>query len=106
MGIIGYLLYTALRLVILLTLCRVCMLIRDPESRLLAIAILGALIFPLLIGGAVVSHTQNVYQWFLIGIMLALLNQERLSLYIKAAEERVAFQPARQVSFTPGRGAS
>jgi hypothetical protein len=105
LGVIGFLLYTALRLVILLTLCRVCMLIRDPESRLLAIAILGALIFPLLIGGAVVSHTQNVYQWFLIGVMLALLNQERLSSYIKSADERVAFRPARQFSVTPERSA-
>jgi hypothetical protein len=105
LGIIGFLLYTALRLVILLTLCRVCMSIRDPESKLLAIAILGALIFPLLIGGAVVSHTQNVYQWFLIGMMLALFNQERLSLYIKAADERAAFRPARQFSITPERGA-
>src|SRR5215216_1555160 len=103
LDIIGYLLYTGLRLVILLTLCRVCMLIRDPESKLLAIAILGALIFPLLIGGAVVSHTQNVYQWFLIGLMMALLNQERLSLYLKAAEERVAFQPAMQFSVASER---
>jgi hypothetical protein len=100
LGVIGYTLYTLLRLVLLLTLCRVCMMIRDPESKHLAIAILGALIFPLLIGGAVVSHTQNVYQWFLIGMILALLNQERLSLLVKTPYERAAFRPAQQLSVT------
>lgn len=100
LGLIGYSLYTLLRLVLLLTLCRVCLMMRDLESRTLAIAILGALIFPLLFGGAVVSHTQNVYQWFLIGMMLALFNQERLSQPPRASSEPVAFRPAPRLGVT------
>ena len=101
LGVIGYTLYTLLRFVLLLTLCRICMMIRDTEAKILAIATLGALIFPLLIGGAVVSHTQNVYQWFLIGLTLALLNQERLLLHTRtAANEPIAFRPAQQLSAT------
>ena len=40
----------------------------------------AALVVPLVIGGAVANHTQNVYQWFLVGIVLALYNAERLEL--------------------------
>lgn len=100
LGMVGYALYTLLRLILLLTLCRICMMIRDSESKILAIATLGALIFPLLLGGAVVSHTQNVYQWFLIGMMLALFNQDRLSPHIRASNESLAFRPVRQPSLT------
>ncbi|HEX8088879.1 MAG TPA: hypothetical protein VF762_08510, partial [Blastocatellia bacterium] len=100
LGLIGYSLYTLLRLVLLLTLCRVCLMMRDLESRTLAIAILGALIFPLLLGGAVVSHTQNVYQWFLIGMMLALFNQERLLQPAGAPGEPAAFRPAARLGVT------
>ncbi|HVG22483.1 MAG TPA: hypothetical protein VNI02_25815 [Blastocatellia bacterium] len=100
LGLIGFSLYTLLRLVLLLTLCRVCMMMRDPESKILAIAIVGALIFPLLLGGAVVSHTQNVYQWFLIGAVLALFNQEKLSPRARAFSEAAAFRPVQQLSVT------
>jgi hypothetical protein len=100
LGVIGYSLYTLLRVVLLLTLCQVCMMIRDPESKVLAIAIMGALVYPLLIGGAVVSHTQNVYQWFMIGMMLALLNQERLSLLIAPPIKSVVFSPVHQLRAT------
>jgi hypothetical protein len=100
LGLIGYSLYTLLRLVILLTLCRICMMIRDSESKTLAIAVLASLISPLLLGGAVVSHTQNVYQWFLIGMLLALFNQERRVLHARPLNEAIAFRPVRQLSVT------
>lgn len=100
LGLIGYSLYSLLRVVLLFTLCRICMMIRDPESKTLAIAILAALIFPLVLGGAVVSHTQNVYQWFLIGMLLALFNRDRLSLQARPVNEASAFRPVRQPSFT------
>jgi hypothetical protein len=79
LGIVGYLLYLSLRLSILATLLHTCFSINDKESKALAIAAVAALIFPLFIGGAVTQHTQNVYQWFLIGIPLAMLNAEKLS---------------------------
>jgi hypothetical protein len=79
LGVVGYLLHVFLRLSILVTLLYSCFSIRDIESKSLAVAALAALIFPLLIGGAVTQHTQNVYQWFLIGIPLAMLNAEKLS---------------------------
>jgi hypothetical protein len=100
LGIIGYSLYTLLRIVILLTLCRVCRLVRDPEAKLVATATVGALVFPLLVGGAVVSHTQNVFQWFLIGMTLALFNQERVSLHLRRPPEGDGFRPAQQLSIT------
>jgi hypothetical protein len=79
LGIIGYVLHLFLRLGIFFTLLSACFSIRDVESKSLAIAAVAALIFPLFIGGAVTQHTQNVYQWFLIGIPLAMLNAEKLS---------------------------
>lgn len=79
LGVVGYLLHLLLRLGILITLLRACFCIRDTESKSLAVAALAALVFPLVMGGAVSQHTQNVYQWFLIGIPLAMLNAERLS---------------------------
>ncbi|MDT5062884.1 MAG: hypothetical protein QOH63_3343 [Acidobacteriota bacterium] len=79
LGIVGYLLHVFLRLSIFFTLLSACFSIRDIESKSLAVAAFAALIFPLLIGGAVTQHTQNVYQWFLIGIPLAMLNAEKLS---------------------------
>jgi hypothetical protein len=90
LGVVGYLLYLFLRLSILITLVYACFSIRDVESKSLAVAALAALIFPLLMGGAVTQHTQNVYQWFLIGIPLAMLNIER-------AAERLAQNNERQL---------
>jgi hypothetical protein len=58
---------------------RVMFSIRDSESKSIAVAAVSALVLPLLLGGAVTQHTQNVYQWFLIGIPLAMLNAEKLS---------------------------
>jgi hypothetical protein len=79
LGVVGYLLHVSLRLSILVTLLYACFSIRDIESKSLAVAALAALIFPLLVGGAVTQHTQNVYQWFLMGIPLAMLNAEKIS---------------------------
>ena len=79
LGIVGYVLHLFLRLGIFFTLLFACFSIRDAESKSLAIAAVAALIFPLFIGGAVTQHTQNVYQWFLVGIPLAMLNAEKLS---------------------------
>jgi hypothetical protein len=84
LGVVGYLLHLLLRLGILVTLLRTCFSIRDAESKALAVAALAALVFPLVIGGAVSQHTQNVYQWFLIGVPLALLNAEKLSKQVSA----------------------
>jgi hypothetical protein len=86
LGIIGYLLHLLLKLSILVTLFYACFSIRDTESKSLAVAALAALVFPLLFGGAVTQHTQNVYQWFLIGTTLAMLNAEKLSRQNTAVE--------------------
>jgi hypothetical protein len=90
LGVIGFLIYTLFRLVLILTVLQICFSIRDPESRILAFAILGALISPLLFGGAIVSHTQNVYQWFLVGALLALANAERIAFHQNHPEETAA----------------
>jgi hypothetical protein len=79
LGIVGYILHLFLRLGIFFMILRACFSIRDVESRSLAIAAVAALIFPLFIGGAVTNHTQNVYQWFLIGIPMAMINAQRLA---------------------------
>ncbi len=69
LGLAGFMLYTLLRLALLFTIFRICLIIRDPESKMIAFAAAAALVLPLVIGGAVVMHTQNVYQWFLIGVV-------------------------------------
>jgi hypothetical protein len=86
LGVVGFLLHLLLRLSIIATTLRACFLIRDMEYKALAVAALAALVFPLLLGGAVNQHTQNVYQWFLIGIPLAMLNAEKLSGRIAAGD--------------------
>jgi hypothetical protein len=77
-GLVGFALYTLLRFILLLLVFRLSLAIRDPESKSLAFAAAAALVFPLVVGGAISTHTQNVYQWFLIGMVMALLNAERL----------------------------
>jgi hypothetical protein len=79
LGVVGFLLHLFLRLSIIVMLWHTCFAIRDRDSKSLAVAATAALMFPLLVGGAVSQHTQNVYQWFLVGIPLALLNAEKLS---------------------------
>jgi hypothetical protein len=79
LGVIGYLLYMLLRVALLMTVCKVCLSVCDPESKVMAVGIMCALATPLLLGGAVISHTHNVYQWFLVGAALAVLNAEALS---------------------------
>ncbi|MFL6210388.1 MAG: O-antigen ligase family protein [Pyrinomonadaceae bacterium] len=80
LGVIGYLLYILLRVALIITVCKVCLSVRDPQSRIIAIGILCALAAPLLLGGAIVSHTQNVLQWFLVGASLAVMNAEALEI--------------------------
>jgi hypothetical protein len=87
LGVVGYFLHVALRLSILVTLLVTCFSINDVQSKSLAIAAAAAVIFPLLVGGAVTNHTQNVYQWFLIGIPIALLTAEKVS---TAAKNQIA----------------
>ncbi|MDX6500281.1 MAG: hypothetical protein QOG23_3541 [Blastocatellia bacterium] len=79
LGVVGFLLFTLMRIVILVTVLRACIVIRDSELKALAVAGFAGVVFPLLVGGAVVNHTQNVYQWFLIGMVFALLNADQLS---------------------------
>lgn len=79
LGVIGYLLYLLLRISIIVTLLYASFSIRDTGAKCFAVASVAALAFPLLMGGAVIQHTQNVYQWFLVGIPLAMLNAEKLS---------------------------
>jgi hypothetical protein len=95
LGVVGFLLFGLLRLTILVTVWRVCMMIREPEHKSLAVAAFAALVFPLVAGGAVTVHTQNVYQWFLIGTIFALLNAERLPDYV--AEQRASQQAKMQM---------
>lgn len=78
-GVVGFLLFMVMKLGLLPILWRACVTIRDPETKALAIACLAALVFPMIAGGAVTIHTQNVLQWFLIGLILALLNASRLA---------------------------
>jgi O-antigen ligase len=92
LGMTGFLLYTLLRLILLFTVYRMCMAIRDPESKALAFAAAAALVFPLIIGGAIITHTQNVYQWFLVGMVMALLNAERLQLQAARPMPRLLLQ--------------
>jgi hypothetical protein len=80
LGMTGFMLYTLLRLVLLFMVFRMALAVRDPESKALAIAAAAALVFPLIGGGAISTHTLNVYQWFLVGMVMALLNAERLQL--------------------------
>jgi hypothetical protein len=89
LGLIGLVLYTLLRLILLITIFRIAFAIRDRESKILAFAATAALVTPLVIGGAVANHTQNVYQWFLVGIVFALYNAERLQIR-RAGELRIA----------------
>jgi hypothetical protein len=80
LGMIGFVLYTLMRLVLLVTVWRMSMSLRDRESKMLAFAATAALVVPLVAGGAVTTHTLNVYQWFLIGMVFALYNAERLQM--------------------------
>jgi hypothetical protein len=89
LGVIGLVLYTLLRLVLLITVFRLSFAIRDRESKILAFAATAALVMPLVIGGAVSNHTQNVYQWFLVGVVFALYNAERLQLRRAAQAEEL-----------------
>ena len=89
LGVIGFVLHTLLRLVLLITVCRLAFAIRDRESKILAFAATAALVMPLVVGGAVANHTQNVYQWFLVGIVFALYNAERLQ---RRVAQSTAFQ--------------
>jgi hypothetical protein len=80
LGMIGFVLYTLMRLVLLVTVWRMSMSMRDRESKMLAFAATAALVVPLVAGGAITTHTLNVYQWFLVGIVFALYNAERVQL--------------------------
>lgn len=90
LGLIGFVLYTLLRLILLITVFRIAFAMRDRESKILAFAAASALVMPLVAGGAVANHTQNVYQWFLVGVVFALYNAERLQIRIKNIELRIA----------------
>jgi len=94
LGVIGFVLYALLRLTLLITVFRAALALRDRESKILAFAAAAALVMPLLIGGAVANHTQNVYQWFLVGVVLALYNAERLQL--RKTAQAVPIQAAEQ----------
>ncbi|HXF38537.1 MAG TPA: hypothetical protein VN687_02380 [Blastocatellia bacterium] len=78
LGMIGFALYTLMRLVLLVTIWRMSMSLRDRESKMLAFAATAALVVPLVAGGAITTHTLNVYQWFLVGMVFALYNAERV----------------------------
>lgn len=93
LGLIGFVLYTLMRLILLISIFRIALTIRDRESKMLGVAAAAALVMPLVVGGAVSNHTQNVYQWFLVGMVFALYNAERLQLRRAAqaeAQSRIA----------------
>lgn len=94
LGVAGFSLYTLLRLALLLTVFRMCLLIRDPEAKMLAFAAAAALVLPLISGGAVTTHTLNVYQWFLVGCVMTLLNAERLQASVARPTPRLALRAA------------
>jgi hypothetical protein len=90
LGVLGFVLYTLLRLVLLVTVFRFSLSIRDRESKLIAISAAATLVMPLVAGGAVATHTLNVYQWFLIGVVFALYNAERVQVRIANFELRIS----------------
>jgi hypothetical protein len=92
LGMAGFALYTLLRLALLVMVFRMCFLIRDFESKMLAFAAAAALVIPLIAGGAITTHTQNVYQWFLVGMVMALLNAERLQMQAAKPPAKVALE--------------
>jgi hypothetical protein len=77
-GVVGYLLYGLLRFILLATLWRSCLALRERNSKSLVVATLSILTIYIFVGGSVVNHTQNVYQWFLVGVCFALVNAEKL----------------------------
>ena len=79
LGVVGFVLFTLMRLAVLLITLRACLVIRDPEMKALAVAAFANLVFFLVAGGAVINHTQNVYQWFLVGMVFALFNADKLA---------------------------
>lgn len=91
LGMMGFVLYTLMRLVLLITVWRLSMSMRDRESKMLAFAATAALVVPLVVGGALTTHTLSVYQWFLVGMVFALYNAERLQL--RKQVQPVAMQP-------------
>jgi hypothetical protein len=92
LGMAGFVLYTLLRLALLVMVFRMCFLIRDFESKMIAFAAAAALVIPLVAGGAITTHTQNVYQWFLVGMVMALLNAERLQIQAAKVPAKVALE--------------
>jgi cell division protein FtsW (lipid II flippase) len=78
LGIIGYILYCLMRFALIIMLWKISLSIRDKESKSLSVAISAVLTIHLFMGGGVVVHTQNVFQWFLIGVCIALANIEAL----------------------------
>ncbi len=79
LGVVGFVLFTLMRLAVLLITLRACLVIRDPEMKALAVAAFANLLFFIVAGGAVINHTQNVYQWFLVGMVFALFNADKLA---------------------------
>jgi hypothetical protein len=79
LGVVGFVLFSLMRIGILIVTLRSCLLIRDPEMKALAVAAFANLVFFVVVGGAVVNHTQNVYQWFLVGMVFAVSNADRLA---------------------------
>jgi hypothetical protein len=79
LGVVGFVLFTLVRLATLVATLRACLVIRDPEMKALGVASFASLLFSIVAGGAVINHTQNVYQWFLVGMVFALLNADRLA---------------------------
>lgn len=104
LGVAGFFLYTLLRLALLLMVFRMCFMIRDLESKLLAYAAAAALIFPLVAGGAITTHTQNVYQWFLIGVVMALLNAERIQSQAAKPKAKLALLAAPIAALNSAHG--
>lgn len=94
LGAAGFFLYTLLRLMLLIMVFRMAFMIRNLESKLLAFAAAASLIVPLLAGGAITTHTQNVYQWFLIGVVWTLLNAERLQSQVIRPQTKLALPAA------------
>jgi hypothetical protein len=93
LGVIGYLLYLLLRIALLTTLWRICLAIKDYDSKSLAVVALSVLTIYIFVGGAVVNHTQSVYQWFLVGVCFALMNAEKLQ-YAEKRLDRQGWTPS------------
>ncbi|MBD1916323.1 MULTISPECIES: hypothetical protein [Cyanophyceae] len=99
-GPIGFFLWYGLRLLLLATLFQVCLKLRHPFLRQLAISIFvyQGVTF---ISQMVYNHTANVYHWFFYGFILLLPHLERVEQWQQAQQTNSMYGYQPHLSSTP-----